>query len=317
MKSSVGVTICAVVVLIASALALLGTAGAAFAFAGPLSGQLFDPANLPPGADVRLLRSVAFSAVLMGGVFSGFGIATGIGLIRLWKWARYAAIVLGSLVVLFSVIPGILFMFVPAPAPQSGADGPPPAFFRLILVSFYLFWSLLGGLFVYMMARKSTADQFNGGAAEPPTRVRPISVTIIAWLMLVSGLFALPMLVWGDLPAMFLGMVMTGKAAKVFYVAYMLVYAIVGLGLIKRTRAALTPAIAIHAIGLINAVIMFVPSVWTRYQAAIAATTAAFGGGQSTASTAGQYFGLFFGVAFAGAILFFLVRARRTLAPAY
>src|SRR6185436_176313 len=56
MKSSVGVKICAVFLLIGSALGLIGAAGMIFVFAGPLSRQFFDPANLPPGADVRMMR---------------------------------------------------------------------------------------------------------------------------------------------------------------------------------------------------------------------------------------------------------------------
>jgi hypothetical protein len=257
------------------------------------------------------------SGVAMGAAFACLGIATGIGLIRLWKWARYAAIALGVLVIIFSVLPGIFFAVAPIPPPSSSPDGAVPVGFRLLLVGFYMIWAALAGAFVYVMMRKSTVAQFNGELVASGVRKRPISITIIAWLMLISGVLMLPMVILGDLPAMFLGLVMTGIAAKIFYVCYMLVYAVIGLGLLKRTRAALTPAIAVHSLGLLNAVIMFVPPVWTRYQAAIAVTTAAFGGGQATSSTAGQYFGLFFGLAFAGAILFFLLRARRTLAAAH
>jgi hypothetical protein len=66
MKCSVGVAVCAIAVLIGSVLALFGAAGAALAFFGPLSGQLFDPSALPPGADVRLMRAGMLSGRTRG-----------------------------------------------------------------------------------------------------------------------------------------------------------------------------------------------------------------------------------------------------------
>jgi hypothetical protein len=311
MKSSVGVTICAVVVLLGSALALLGAVGIAFIAAGPLAKQFFDPSNLPPGADVAFMRSAMLGSALFTGMFAAFGIATGIGLIRLWKWARYAAIVLGAIVIVGSVLPGIAFLFVPIPPPSSNPNGPVPAAFRLQIAGFYLFWAVLASIFVYVMARKSTAAQFNGEGVVGRPLARPISVTIIAWLMMVSGMMTLPMVLWMKFPALFVGIVMTGLAAKLFYAVYMVSYVVIGAGLIRRTAEALTPAIVLHALALVNALTFLIPSVWTKYQAALSSISPAFA---SAPSRAGSYFGLFYGVAFAAVMLFFLLRARRTVA---
>jgi hypothetical protein len=313
MKSSVGVTICAVVLLLASALGLLGAGGMLFIAFGPMAGQFFDPANLPPGANVGLMRSMMLAGAMFTGLFAGFGLATGIGMIRLWRWARYAAIVIGVIVIVLSVLPAFAFLFVPLPTP-AGTAGPPPAAIRWVLAGFYFFWAALGGVFVYMMARQATVDQFNGGEGVPaPPRARPLSLTIIAWLMIVSGVMTLPMVLGMRLPALFLGIVLTGLAAKLFYAIYMVAYVVIGAGLIRRTTEALTPAIVLHSLAFVNTLVMLVPSVWRKYEAAIASVSPILAT-PSAPSTAGSYFGLIFGAAFALVILFFLLRARRTLA---
>ncbi len=314
MKSSVGVTICAVVVLIASVLALVGAGGAAFMLLGPLSAQVFDPAVLPPGADVSMMRAAMMSGVVMAAAFAALGIATGIGLIRLWKWARYSAIAIGVFVIIFSVLPGIFFAFAPIPPPSSSPDGTVPVAFRLFLVGFYLLWAAVAGIFVYMMMRKSTVAQFNGDAVVSGPRKRPISVTIIAWLMILSGVMMLPMFAWVSLPAIFLGIVMTGLSAKVFYAAYLVAYVALGIGLIRRTASTIVPAVVVHSLGLVNALVMVIPSVWAKYNAAMATVSTMFA--NQSASAPGKFVGLIFGTLYAGVVIFFLLRARRQLTPA-
>jgi hypothetical protein len=312
MKCSVGVAVCAIAVLIGSVLALFGAAGAALAFFGPLSGQLFDPSALPPGADVRLMRAGLLSGLVFLGAFALFGVAVGIGLIRLWKWARYGAIALAVLVILLTILPGIVFAFMPLP-PSPDPGGPPAGAVRWILVGFYLFWAAMAGIFLYVMTRKSTVVQFNGGAAEPAPRARPLSISIIAWLMIASGVMTLPMLAWARMPAAFFGLVMTGIGARIFYGVYTVAYVVIGVGLIRRTAEALPLAIAVHALMLLNALTMLVPGVWRRYENAMAAVSPVFANGSTLAS---RYYGVAFGVAISGLFLFFLLRARRALAAA-
>lgn len=310
MKSSIGVTICAVVVLIGSALALVGTAGAAFMLLGPLRGQLLDPANLPPGADINMMRGAMLSGFVMGGAFGAFGVATGIGLIRLWKWARYAAIVMGVLVIVLSVLPAVYFAFGSIPPPSSSPDGTVPAGFRMLLVGFYLIWAALAGIFVYMMMRKSTVAQFNGDAVASAPRKRPLSVTIIAWLMIASGVMSLPMFAWASLPAIFVGIVMTGIAAKIFYVTYMAAFVAIGVGLIRNTRATILPAVFIHSFAFVNSLSLLIPPVRSTYRAAMMPISPAFGGDPTRGA---ELFGVLFGVAYAAVMILFLLRARRTL----
>jgi hypothetical protein len=315
MKSSVGVTICAVVLLLASAFALLGAGGMVFIAVGPMSGQFFDPGNLPAGANVTAMRSVMLAGAMFTGLFAAFGLATGIGLIRLWRWARYAAIVIGVIVIILSVLPAIAFLFMPMPAP-TGAAAPPPAAVRWILAGFYLFWGVLGGVFVYVMARTATAEQFNGGEGVPlPPRVRPISITIIAWFMIVSAAMSLPMMAATRVPALVLGLILTGGWAKLFFILYFSLYVLVGLGLLKRTSEAIWPAIGVQTFALLNALIMVSPSAWGRLQDAIRAAPMFGVEPQPAAMAPARYFAILSGTMVPAIVIFFLVRARPSLAP--
>lgn len=259
------------------------------------------------------MRAAMVSGVVMAAAFAGLGIATGIGLIRLWKWARYAALAMGVFIIIFSVLPGIFFAVAPIPAPASSPNGEVPAAFRMLLVGFYLLWAALAGIFVYVMMRKSTVAQFNAEAVASGPRKRPISVTIIAWLMMLSGIMMLPMFAWGSLPAIFLGIVMTGPAAKVFYAVYMVVFVVIGIGLLRRTTSTIIPAVVIHVLGFANALVMVIPSVWAQYTAAMEAVSTLFA---SQSAAPGKFVGLIFGAAYAGVVIFSLLRARRTLTPA-
>jgi hypothetical protein len=311
MKSSGGVTLCAVIVLLGSALTLLAAAGAAFMFLGPMSGQLFDPSALPPGADVRTVRAMGAAGAAFLAVLGAAGVATGIGLIRLWRWARYAAIIFGGAIVFFSVVSaaGVLLM----PVPPSAGDLPPAM--RSAIVGFYGLFAAAAGGFVFFLARAATAAQFAGAAGPSGARIRPLSVTVIAWLMIASGAMMVPSVLLIALPAVFLGFVLTGSAATAFYTLYMLAYLALGAGLLRRTIQTLPIAIGLHVLMIVNAVIMLVPSVWQRYHEAITSISPMFAN-QATMPWS-RYVGVVFALAYGGAIIHFLQRARRTMTDAH
>lgn len=307
MRSSVGVTLCAVIVLLGSALTLVAAAGAAFMFLGPMSGQLFDPAALPPGSDVRTLRAIGAGGAAMLAVFGVIGVATGVGLIRLWVWSRYAAMAFGGLVAFFSVISAAGVLLVPVP-PSAGEL--PPAM-RYVIVGFYGLCAAFAGGFIYFLARAATVAQFAGDTTPSGPRLRPLSVTVIAWLMIASAAMMVPSVLLIAFPAVFLGFVLTGAAAKAFYMLYMLAYLALGVGLLKRTTQTLPAAIALQGLMIVNAIIMLVPSVWQRYHEAITSISPMLANQATTAWS--QSAGVFFALAYGGVIIHFLQRARRTM----
>lgn len=185
MKCSVGVALGAMVVLLCSVLTLVAAVGAAYMFLGPMSRQLFDPSVLPPGADLRMMRAIGVGSTLTLTMMGSVGIATGIGLIRLWRWARYSAIAFGVCVVAFSLVSAVVMLLIPMP-PRTGGAPELPASFRYVLAGVYGVFALAGAGFVYLFARKKTAAQFAAGVSDT-TPLRPVSLTIIALFLRSSN----------------------------------------------------------------------------------------------------------------------------------
>ncbi len=105
MARSGGVTFSAVVVLIGSSLTILFGALMALAILWtPNAGQA---ANLP----IPIGYVVTAEAIVFFG-FGGWGIASGVGLIKLRQWSRVSMMIYGAILLFFSAIPGIVLSFV-------------------------------------------------------------------------------------------------------------------------------------------------------------------------------------------------------------
>lgn len=307
MKSSIGVTLFALVVLAGSALMLAGAVGMGYMFTGPMSRELLDPTVLPPGADVNMLRAMGMAAALIFVLIGLLGVTIGVGLIRLWRWARYAVIVFSSLVVLSSVLLAILAVVSPPPA--NVARGPEfERLARLSMLAFDAAWFIGGAGFLWFFLRKATAEQFNSGVVSAH-RTRPLSISIIGWVLLVSGVFMLPMVFLPiSIPAFLLGITFVGTAAKAFYAVYVVAYVAVGVGLLKEQSWALTTAIVLHIVGLLNSLSLAVPSIWTRYHLAVQSMSTLASNEPPRPSV--QLLSVGSGLVVGGLILYFLMKER-------
>ena len=49
-----------------------------------------------------------------------WGLATGFGILRAWRWARISMLVFGALLALFCALPGLLFLGMPGGSADSG-----------------------------------------------------------------------------------------------------------------------------------------------------------------------------------------------------
>ncbi|TAK16785.1 MAG: hypothetical protein EPO35_04655 [Acidobacteria bacterium] len=311
MKCSAGVATVAVILLLGSAFMIALSGMGLWVFLGPMGGQFLDPATLPPGADVRMMRAIALGGAVMTGLVGVIGLATGIGLLRLWRWSRYVVLVMAGITIFmsFAGAAGIL-LFTPPPGSTATPPADMPMWFRAAMAAFYALWGVGGAFCIYFFARAKTVAQFNGEPVEQPLRARPLSVTVIAWLMIVGSILLLPSIFWPKLPAMFLGVVLTGSAARAFYVVFSLAQLGIGVGLLKRTSSSLSPAIVYHGLAVSSALISVIPWVAARYNAALAESTTRLGSA-SGPGRFGQIFGLVFSVAYAGVILYFLLKAKR------
>jgi len=286
MQRSAGVTFSAVVAIVGSVLTILFGLIAIAAFAlisvmGPSTGL--------PGA-FRIIVIVE-AAIILG--FGGWGLASGIGLIKLKQWARISTIVFAVILVLFSLPPAVLMAFVPFPSvSQSNVPAGFMVFLRVGMVIYYAAISALGGFWLYFFNKRSVKVQFQavqpvGNSPTPndfrdmsvraPTaaqRVRPLSITIIGWFLLIGSgsapLFLLMDLALFDLkklPLFFLGFFLSGRGAWLVFIAWMVGQVVAATGLLKLKKWGLYSTIGLQCLVIVNTVLLIgIPANLERFQ---------------------------------------------------
>jgi hypothetical protein len=231
---SASVTAAAVVAILGGALLLVGCS---IAFLGMLLIKLPSASpELPPSVRTLGLATEGFMICL-----SLFGIATGIGLIYLRKWARISILIWAGFCAFFGVIgiPIVLLMpFSPTPnAANLPAEG--MGLFRGILLMIYGVPLLIGMWWLILFNRKSVKAQFAGmtvsadpGLPRKPACPRPI--VVLAWFYVASvlNLLFLPLLPF-HVPLMVFGYVLPGSAGKMVLIITSLAFTIAGIGLLK------------------------------------------------------------------------------------
>jgi hypothetical protein len=286
MARSVGITISAVVVFIGSALTLLF---GGFAALGSAIMSLHPAANMPPFVGYLAIVEAVFALGL-----SGWGIATGVGLLNAKEWARISMIVFAAILALFTVPTAFFMAFVPLPFPK---DANLPANFALIMrIGISVFYGLLGALaifWLYFFNRRSVKAQFQGKQPEasvlplvplaaeiasavpqPSTRTRPLSITIIAWFLLVSAALTPLSLLYSrvvfrnvPMPFCFLGFFLFGRTATVVLLIWMAVQIAAAVGLLKLRNWALLTTIGLQLLGMVNVLLLvLVPANRARFQ---------------------------------------------------
>jgi hypothetical protein len=320
MKRSGGITICAAVVFIGSAATLLFAAAIAFSVTASVPSG-----NLPPG-----FRYAAIFVVVAAVLFAIWGIASGIGLLERREWARISMIVF-SVLLLAIAVPGLLmFLFakVSAPASPPGTEMTERAVWitRLCGAGVDAFLAGLAVTWLRYFNLAAARSQFSAGGRAIPSafdlrsaaRVgqysagRPLSITIIAGLMVLESL-SLPALLVFRFPMMFLGYFFTGPEELLIVSAYAAVQIALARGLWTLKPWGRSLAIYYFNFAIFNAVVSAVlPGAQGRYEAAMAAIG-------STMNRAGAppqmhiplWLGLFFSLPFIAIQLWFLMAAQR------
>ena len=284
MRRPAGVTIAAVAVFIGSGLTLLSGAIMIFAF-------FVLPATESAPAFTRAAGVIM--AIFMLGL-AAWGIATGINLLQLREWARISMIVFSALLLVMAV-PGLLMMLVmplptpPVPTVPPGEAIPPLAHLmaavRIGMAIFYALLAVLGGWWIYFFNSQAIRELFRNPAtpasdAAPgvfvPTEMpgapkRPVSITIIAYLALVSGC-TFPILNILHLPLTFLGFFFTGGKASLIGIGFMSVQLLMAYGLLRLEKWGRSLAIYYFNFAIFNSVIsVILPGASARYEAATTA----------------------------------------------
>jgi len=161
MERFAGITISAVVVFLGCALAVLfvGFMGLGIALMSVQAGQA------PP---VPLFMPFAMGMIVLTLALAGWGIASGVGLLKLREWARVSMLIFSGLLIFFTLPAGLVFAWIRFPVPSDAQD---PEFTARIMSLTHIFISLvyfslaaLGGFWLYYFLKKSVREQFSVAA---------------------------------------------------------------------------------------------------------------------------------------------------------
>lgn len=250
MSRSVGVYITAVLVLAGSVLCLLS--GLFQLLAAFFQTTVPPTAATPnfPAPTVHFLRYALFFAAAMSFAFGGWGVATGIGLFGFRRWARISMLIFSGFLLLIS-LPGLaLFLFVPLPVPPE-APAQMMVAVRVVIAVFYGLLIAIAAWWIYLFNKASVKQQFIGGLpAAGPSR-RPLSITIIAWFLLI-GAASFPFVVIMRTPAFLFGFRMPTWTAPLIYLLYGVAHVYLGLGLLKLKPLSRTLAVYFFLFGMAN-----------------------------------------------------------------
>jgi hypothetical protein len=216
-----------------------------------------------------------------------WGILTGIGIWRLKNWARISMIVFSVLLILMSGFTGLVSLVIPIPATSTNDIG--PSEISAIRIGMGVFWFTLLGIGIWWLVffnQSKVKSQFGQLAVtfagestsqtaysvqtmpvrptEPGTAKRPLSITILAWLLLVGCLF-IPLSLVLHAPAILFMRLLTGWPAIFFFLIFAASQLCIGIGLLRLRPAARIAAIVLFSFGFLNsAVFYFAPGGHAR-----------------------------------------------------
>lgn len=215
---------------------------------------------------------------------------TAIGLFMRKDFARLTTRLLGMFLLIYGVVLGVFGSFaVLLAAKQSPANPVAMSFilgFAAIQVAIGLWWALS-----FRKSKMAHLFPSTGLAAR-----RPDSISLIA-LMEISGIVMLPAVTMiTAFPVM--GVVLEGWAAQAYWVGWMLVMTVLGIGLWRLQEWARIGTLAMLGFGMLNSLVtQWVPGAYDRYMSIVmaqfgGAKPATSGGGWITIITCGIFFGV-------------------------
>ncbi|MCI0628028.1 MAG: hypothetical protein L0387_41310 [Acidobacteria bacterium] len=319
MKRSSGITASAVIAILGSVFTiLLG----GFAVLSAMVMRAMPNLSTPPGQPAPPVPVgailIAESIFFLG--FGAWGIASAVGLLRLKDWARVCFLVYAGLLTVFSIF-GALFMllFLVVGLPMPPQQHLPPGFMTGILsamIFFELMLVTLGVWWLFYFNRRDVKTQFMGEAAAALPSRRPLSIIIIAWMLIVGGLFS-PFYLLFSYPAVFFGFALRGWAARLTYFLMVLAGLLIGIGLLRWKPAAHTLAVVYYGFSLLNlAGSILLPGAYPRIQALMQEMLPA--GSRSGSELTEQFFwfGILLGLLGTAVPLWFLITRRQAFLDA-
>ena len=247
---------------------VLGALGSVLAFAAVRSVD-----HLPSKADLPAYAKT-LSQCIWGFLFLAacYLILSGIGVIRLRKWARVSLLVFSGMMLFFGVIGvfAILFIFLASPLPG-------PARTKVIvlaaLVFIYGIPIILAFWWLILFTRPGVVAQFEAKAALTQRRraVRfskrgcPLPVSIVAWFLLstVLSVLIVPFLPF-RLPVVFFGRMFVGPVGIALFLTQFFLIAAASIGLLRLRRWSFPVAVILQLLYIANGLITFLSPRFTE-----------------------------------------------------
>jgi hypothetical protein len=278
MPRSVGITLSAVVVFIGSAFTILCGVMMVFASALFLLSDAGQSAKLP----AHFSYFAIIEAVVIFG-FGGWGVASGVGLIKTKQWARISMLIYATILVFIGLPAALMMAFIRLP--NSSDPNLPSNFMGIIQGGIALFYGMLaalGGFWLYFFNRRSVKTQFleerpvvgipvpglplaiSQATYDASQRVRPLSISIIGWFLLIGSAFTpLCILFYSALlpsvqfPFCFLGFFLFGRNAFLILLFWMGVQVMAAVGLLKLRNWGRLTTIGLQFLTLTNFALVF------------------------------------------------------------
>lgn len=278
MQRSAGVTSIAILTFLGSLFTL-----ALAALVCGISLMTFKGTTLPNSRGELPLQQPGVRTMLLGAVLvyvlpGIWGMITGVGLWKLKEWARISTIIFSVLLGVSGVFLLLAAVIMPFPTmPQQPQPVDMAIFMRVFLGALSLGTLAISAWWLIYLSRKSVQAQFSGAAmpipAQPyavssgdlslnsvPTRPavagRPVSITVIAILVLLGAVFY-PIALLMHSPLMILGFMVRGAAAMAVHSIFALANLYIGIGLLKLWREARVVAIVWFLFAIVNVSVSF------------------------------------------------------------
>jgi hypothetical protein len=342
MSRSTGITVSAVVVIIGSVFTLL--CGAMLLLASFLALNSNRAADSPVN-----LRYILVTEAVVTFAFGGWGLASGIGLLKTKEWARISTLVYAAILVFICLPAAAVMAFVPIPNPPRVND-PNPQFNIVLMIRvggtlLYAMFATLGGFWIYFFNTQKVKTQFRGQqpftesakcelaglpSANPAVRFgpdqyfRPLSITIIGWYLIIGSalgplsiLFTSAVFPGLRLPFFFLGFFLFGTSAYLLLVIWMAAQVVAAVGLLKLKTSGLYTTIALQCLTLLNILmIVAIPANRVRFQQIMDTFRFSTTGYMyHSAPMFPMWIGLLGSLPLIGVILFFLISQKNAFSP--
>jgi hypothetical protein len=234
----------------AAALALAGGAAAVLLsclmVAGLVIAHDLETGVLP----TLVVKAIGIVAALVLCGLGAWTVATGGGVLLRRPWARTSILILGGMLAFFGATSLLVMLFISLPV-DSRASPEAVVFVRRAVVGCYGLMGLAGTWWLILFSRPNAKLYFaNGGETGAPAR--PLSITIVAWYLLVSAAFTALCGVL-RLPTPLFGVLFTGWWALALSALYVAAQLYLGAGLLQLEGRARWGAILYFCLLALNA----------------------------------------------------------------